>query len=176
VASFFFKILANVTVLYEEMEQQHIGEMMFTITSVKQSQLFFFVGTTLHYFFFLFGLVLLFLIIHKEYNKSTISLLVFFTLITTLFSSSAYFVFYLTSSVLLGLIFLRYWKNFKAKKTKKALLLALSFLTIMISHVIFIFVFANLQLYAVAETVQLFGFILLLLTFMSLLRKNEPKN
>src|SRR3989344_127740 len=174
-AAFFFKILTNITIVYDLVETQTRGSFSLTIASVQRSEIFFLVGSILHYFFFLSGLLLLFLIIYRQQERHTIWLLFFFLLLITFFSSAAYFVFYLTSSVLLGMIFLKYWSNFKEKRTKKALLLALSFLTILVSHLIFIFVFVNLQLYVVAETLQLFGFILLLLTFMSVVKSPVVK-
>lgn len=170
VASFFFKILTNITILYEQIDQTTKGNLMFTITSIQKSEILFLVGSVLHYFFFLFGLLTLFLIIYKQKERHTIALITFLLMIITFFSSAAYFVFYLTSSVLLFLIFFKYWKNFKMKKTKNSLLLALSFGALLLSHLTFIFVFLNLQLYVVAETLQLFGFILLLLTFMRVIK------
>ncbi|MBD3318714.1 hypothetical protein GF342_02275 [Candidatus Woesearchaeota archaeon] len=169
--SFFFKILANISVLYEKVEQKVLGPVVFTITSVKQVTVISALSTALHYFFFLAGLLILFLIIYKEKNVHTMLLLFFFVLMTTFFSSASYFVFYLTASVILGLIFSRYWQNFKTKRSRNGLLLALSFLFLLIAHVMFIFVFVNVQLYPVAELVQLFAFILLLITFMSVVRK-----
>jgi hypothetical protein len=171
VLGFFFKIMTNITVVYENITHQEVGPLLLTITSVKQSDIFLLVGTSLFYFLFLLGLLIVFLVVYKQYDKHTTLLLLYFIAIITFFSQYSYLVFYLTTTTLLGLIFNKYWKNFLKKKSKNSLLLALSFFTLIISHLIFVFVFVNLQLYVVAETLQLFGFILLLLTFISVIKK-----
>ena len=165
--SFLFKILTNISIVYEEITKQAVGPLTFTITEVKTSHLLLLLGTTLHYFFFLLGLLMLFLIIYKERHKHTIVLSIFFIGMLTLFSQSTYLVFYLSTVVFTAFIFHKYWGNFKAKKTRSSLLLALSFLMLIFSHIAFMLVNLNLQIYVVAETLQLFAFILLLLTFMS---------
>jgi hypothetical protein len=171
VAAFIFKIGSNIIILYDRVRVATVGNVDVTVHQIVKSEAFSHIGTTMHYFFFLLGLLMLYTIIYKQTHKPTSILLTFFIIITTLFSYRTFFVFYLTSAFILGFIFVKYWRNYREKKAKNTLLLALAFLVLMISHLVFIFVNIDLQFYVVAEVLQLFGFILMLLAFISIFRK-----
>jgi len=174
--SFFLKILANITIIYDTVIEQKVGALTFTTTLVTQSKFLVIFGKILHHFFFLLGLLMLFIIIYKQRDKYTITLLTFLVLVISVFSTSAFFVFVLTAAAISGLIFMKYWKNFRLKRKKNALLLALAFLMIFIGQLLFMALIFSRNLYPVAETIQLFGFILLLLTFISVVRKHDTTN
>lgn len=102
----------------------------------------------------------------KFYEVSQIALFVYLVLLISIVSNFQYFVFYLTSAVLLGLISLNYYKNYlNTNKNKNAFKVLLSFLLILLGNFFLIFVFLEGILYVVGEILVLVGFLLLLYTY-----------
>jgi hypothetical protein len=145
---------------------------------LRYANLFYRGGFFLHMTLMLGGLLLIFLISQKSRNRlhrfhevSQIGLFLYFIVLVSVFSNFRYTVFYLTSSVLLSLIVLNYYKNYLNKRTNNALLVMMSFLALLASHLLFVFVFVSNELYVVAEAVQLVGFLLLLYAYRSAVRR-----
>ena len=104
--------------------------------------------------------------LHKFYEVSQIALFIYLVLLISFVANFKYFVFYLTSSVLLGLIVLNYYKNYlNTNKNKYAWLVMFSFFFILIGNISFVFVFLMRGLYAVGEILLLLGFLMLLYTY-----------
>ena len=81
-------------------------------------------------------------------------------------SNFKYFVFYLTSMVILGIVVLNYYKNYlNANRRHNALLVMTSFLLILIGYLFFVFVFLWKELYVLGEVFMLVGFLMLLFTY-----------
>jgi hypothetical protein len=101
-----------------------------------------------------------------------IALYIYFVFLISVVSNFEYYVFYLTSSVLLGLIILNYYKNYlNTNKNKKAYLVMLSFLFVLIGNLFFIFVFLFKDLYVIGEMFQLIGFLILLYTYHKIIKR-----
>ncbi len=119
------------------------------------------------------GLLLVFFISQKSrarltkfYEVSQIALFIYLVTLISIVSNFKYFVFYLTSAVLLGLIVLNYYKNYlNAGRNKNAYQVMWAFLLILLGNLLFVFVFIWQTLYAVAEVLLLLGFLLLLFTY-----------
>lgn len=99
----------------------------------------------------------------KFYEVSQIALFGYLILLISFISNFKYFVFYLTSLVLVGLIVLNYYKNYlNTNKNKYAFQVMLAFLSLFIANIFFIFVFVSQPLYALGQVFMLGGFLLLL--------------
>ena len=99
------------------------------------------------------------------YEVSQIALFVYLIFLISVVSNFKYSVFYLTSSVILGMTVLNYYKNYlNTKRNKNALMVMFSFILLLIANLSSIFVFLYQSLYAVAEVFLLAGFLLLLYT------------
>ncbi len=109
----------------------------------------------------------------KKYHEvSQIALFMYLILLTSIVANFKYFIFYLTSAVILGMTVLNYYKNYlNSKKNKNAFRVMLSFLFILLSNIIFVFVFLYDKLYVVGEIVMLIGFLLLLATYRRIIKK-----
>ncbi len=104
--------------------------------------------------------------LRKFYEVSQIALFVYLLFLVTFVSNFQYFVFYLTNSVLLGLIVLNYYKNYlNTNRNARAFDVMLSFLLILIGNLVLVFVFAIPTLYVIGQLFILFGFLLLLHTY-----------
>lgn len=101
----------------------------------------------------------------KYYELSQIMLFVYLVLLISVIANFKYVVFYLTGVVLLGLIVLNYYKNYLNNKNENTLLVMLAFFLILISHLLFVFLFALPSLYVVGQIFLLLGFMLLLYAY-----------
>ncbi len=110
--------------------------------------------------------------LRKYYEVSQIALFIYLVLLVSVVSNFKYFVFYLTSAVLLGLITLNYYKNYlNTNKNARAFNVMLSFLFILAGNVALVFVFLSQMLYVIGEGLILIGFLQLLYTYYSVTRK-----
>ena len=109
----------------------------------------------------------------KKYHEiSQIALFIYLILLISIVANFRYFIFYLTSAVILGMTVLNYYKNYlNSKRNKNSFRVMLSFLFILFSNNIFIFVSFYDKLYIVGEVIMLIGFLLLLSTYRRITKK-----
>lgn len=172
--SFMFKILTNFTIYYKILTTRQIGFVTLTYQTIRSTDTLFFVGFLLYRILTLIGLYILYSIYQKQ-TKSNILIIVYLILVLTYFSQSAYYIFHLTSLLLLAFITSQYYKNYQKRKQYETKLLAYSFAIITISQLLFIFIRLNLHFYVIAEIVQLIGYIGLLCTFIMVLIYGKKK-
>ncbi len=99
----------------------------------------------------------------KFYEVSQIGLFIYLVFLISIVSNFKYFVFYLTSMVILGMVVLNYYKNYlNTDKNRNSFLVMNSFLLILISQFFFVFVFLWEEFYVFGEVFLLVGFLLLL--------------
>ncbi len=108
--------------------------------------------------------------LRKFYEISQIALFIYLVLLISIVANFKYFVFYLTSSIILALIVLNYYKNYlNTNKNKSAWLVMFSFFFILMGNISFIFVFLVPVLYVIGEIVSLIGFLMLLYTYRTII-------
>lgn len=173
--SFFSKILINFTIYYQVLHTQMIGSIEYAQVILKSSEILAVSGLFFYRLFTLLGLFLLYSIYEKQ-SKANIVLMIYFIIISILFSKEEYYIFYLTSFIFLGVISNRYYQNYKDNKEKTSGMLAASFSLITLSQIFFIFVNFTKHFYVVGEVIQLLGYILLLATFIMVLKHGREKN
>lgn len=128
-------------------------------------------GYFLQRFIFLVGLLALTSLCLRIRNRKTIFMLVFFVFIATWFSNQSYLIFHIIAAFLLIYISLYFYVNYLRKRTFSARLVPMSFFLLLISQILFIFVVMDLNLYVIANVFQLAGFVLLLFTYILVLKK-----
>ena len=107
----------------------------------------------------------------KFYEVSQIGLFVYLLLLVSVISNFRYEVFYLTSSVLLSLIVLNYYKNYLTTCKKSALKVMAAFLFILAGNLFSVFVFLQNGSYVAGEVLMLVGFLMLLHTYRQVVRR-----
>lgn len=114
--------------------------------------------------------------LHKYYELSQMALFVYLIMLISVVSNFKYFVFYLTSAVLLGLITLNYYKNYlNSNQNPNAFRVMSAFLIMFFANIFFIFVFLVEDFYVIAEVLLLVGFLVLLYTYYKITQiKNTP--
>lgn len=99
----------------------------------------------------------------KYYEVSQMALFVYLILLISIVGNFKYFVFYLTSIVLLGMTVLNYYKNYlNTDRNPNAWRVMVAFMFIMFSNMAFVFVFKWSAMYALGEILLLLGFLILL--------------
>ena len=103
----------------------------------------------------------------KKYHEvSQIALFIYLILLVSVIANFKYFVFYLTSAVILGMTTLNYYKNYlNNKRNKNAFRVMVAFLFILFSNIALVFVFLYSGFYVLGEILLLLGFLLLLYTY-----------
>lgn len=172
--SFFFKIITNFVLYYNVVKTMRVGFFTFTYHTVELSHFLYSGGILFYHVFMLLGLFMLYSIYLKN-NLFNSILIVYFILILTYFSVFAYYAFHLTALIFLIIITLQYWKNYVHSKYETNKLLFYSFNLIAISQILFIFIEFNLLFYVIAEIIQLFGYVGLLITFIKVLKNGKKK-
>jgi hypothetical protein len=109
--------------------------------------------------------------LRRFYEVTQIALFVYLILLISFVANFKFFVFYLTSSVLLALIVLNYYKNYLNTGKKTTFSVMLSFLFILIGNLFSIFVFLFKNIYVVGEFFMLVGFLLLLYTYRKVIKR-----
>ncbi len=140
---------------------------------INYQDLFFRSGVLLNMITMLGAWLLIFFVSQKKsgrlqsyYEVSQIALFVYLVVLISIVSNFKYFVFYLTSTVILGMTVLNYYKNYlNTNKSKNAYLVMSSFFLILIGNFFFVFVFLKTNLYVFGEMFLLAGFLLLLYTY-----------
>ncbi len=163
--SFIFKIITNFTIYNQILETKTIGLMTLTYQTVQYSNVLFFIGTLFSRLLMLLGLYMLYSLYYQKQEKNTIFWIVYFILITTYFSDSAYYLFHLTAFFFLAFIISKLLNNCRKTHDKPACFILMSFATIALSQIIFMFVSTNPLFYVVAEFIQLLGYFILLVAF-----------
>jgi hypothetical protein len=173
--SFLWKIATDITVYYDIINTKQAGIFTITYQTMRAEKVLFVAGHFAHYLFALLGLYLLYVVLNR---KSTMNhlLILYFIVMTTIFSNFSYFIFHLTAFVLLLGISYRYYLVCKQNKRNLTKLIFTSFSIIAVSQILFMFVKLWGNIYVAAQIIQLIGFILLLVAFISVLKNGKKKS
>lgn len=98
----------------------------------------------------------------KLYEVSQIMLFIYFVLLISWIANFQYIAFYLTGSVILGLIVLNYYQHYLNSQNSNSYRVMVAFFLILIAHLCFTFLFALPELYVLGQLFLLLGFMALL--------------
>jgi hypothetical protein len=172
--SFIFKI-ATYFILYSTHFQvqvyQLFGRMVYYVTPTSS---LFAVSFIIYAALTLLGFFIFFTVYEKLSLKSVI-LIMYLMVAVVLFSEDAYIFMHLTAFLLTLMIALSLWKSYRINGMKTTKCLALSFGIISLSLILFILAHNYSSMYVVGELVQLAGYVVLLVTFISVLKHGKKK-
>ena len=137
---------------------------------VNYSQLFFRTGFFVSMVTTLGAWLLMFFVSQKRsgrlkryYDVSQIALFVYLLVLISIVSNFTYFVFYLTSLVIIGLTVLNYYKNYlNTNRNRNAKTVMNAFIALMVGHLFFVFVFLFPSFYVIGQVLVLIGLLMLL--------------
>lgn len=177
-ASFFFvalafisKILATIPVYSKELKVEEVG--LVTVTSYMINKVTWInaLGISIARLIMLFAFLILVLVSLKIKDKKIIALFMYFLVISTTLVSASYIVFHVTLLLMLGILFLNYRKNCLRVKSLNAKLVMYSFLALLVSQIFFIFEVLVKHFYVIGETIQLIGYLMLLVAIIKMFIK-----
>ncbi len=182
--AFLFK-LGTYTVIYFSITKEIIGESIVAVTNINSldvsfRDLIYRLGFFLQMTSTLGGLLLLYLVSQKSrdrlkkfYEVSQIALFGYFVVLISIVSTFKYFIFYLTSFVLLALIVLNYYQNYLHKKTVNSRRVLNAFICLFVAQLFFVFIFVANWFYFVAEILTLIGFAIIASVYIQVNRKEK---
>ena len=182
--AFLFK-LGTYTVIYFSITKTIVGNTVGTVTGLQDvtitlRNLLYRLGFFVQMAATLGSLLLLYLVsqksrdrLNKFYEVSPITLFGYFVILISVISTFKYFVFYLTSFVLLALIVLNYYQNHLLKKTKNSKRVLIAFSCLFVAQFFFVFIFAVNWFYFVAEVLSLLGFSIIAYVYIQVSRKQK---
>lgn len=171
--SFLFKILSHFMIYYSHTEVHSIGIITLTYNTIRSSKALVFWGLLFYRVFSLLAYYFLYSVYTKQQPRSSIILIIYFLFLAAYISNTQYFMYHLTNLIMLVLITENLFKRYKDNKYSSTLLLSYSFLIITLSQGLFIFTTANVLFYIIAEVVQLIGYVLLLVTYIRVVRRGK---
>jgi len=174
-----FKIFTS-GVLYYFPVRETVAQVLGPVAGsrLKYSALFYRAGFFFQMACMLLAWLMIFLVSQKSrarltkfYEVTQIGLFMYLLLVVSVISNFDYKIFYLTSSVLLSLIVLNYYKNFITTRKKSALKVMAGFLFILAGNLISIFLFLQNGYYVAGQVLTLLGFLILLQTYRGVMRR-----
>lgn len=131
----------------------------------------FYIGYGLHILATIFAFLTLFMLANKITNPRIVLLLYLLIFPLIFFSRSYFFSFYITTSLITGLLALTYFQNTLKHRKFGPFCVFAAFLLLFLAHVQFLLSSVDNFFYYSASVSQLLGFILFLLTIVRVLRK-----
>ena len=119
----------------------------------------------------LLAFLILVLVSLKIKDKKMIVLLIYLLIISTTLVSASYVVFHVTLLIMLAILFLSYRKNYLKVKSLNAGMVMYSFLALLVSQVFFIFDGLVENFYVIGESIQVIGYLILLVAIMKMIVK-----
>jgi hypothetical protein len=174
-AAFLFKALTNFTIYYIKPMQANFGFVTLTYHTLQTSSILFFVGFLLYRLLSLLGFYVLYSIYEKNQSLSNVIMIIYFIVISTYFSDYQYHIYHLTSLMMISFIAWRFHVNYRENRNDATKLLSYSFAFLGASQIFSLFFKYGYFVYVLSETIQMAGFMILLLTFIKVLRDAKKK-
>jgi len=173
--SFIVKILTNILTKDVDWLSGEFWMPLFGPDAVRSFTMIPAIGFLLYALLTLFGFYIIYALLSKDELSMNYVIIAYFIIITTYFTRFTYFITFITAFIFLLAISRRYFIQYSKNNYKNTLFLGISFSIITLSQFVFTFTSSNPTLYAVAEIIQLIGYLLLLYTFTMVLRNAKKK-
>ena len=170
-SAFISKILATIPVYSKQLRVETVGLVTVTKYVINKVNWINALGISVARLVMLSAFLILVLVSLKIKDRKIIVLLVYFLIISTTLVSASYIVFHTTLLIMLAILFLNYRRNYLKVKSANAKMVMYSFLLLLISRIFFIFEGLINNFYVVGESVQLVGYLLLLLAIVKMFVK-----
>ena len=167
-------ILTKLVLYYDTTFTQTVGQMIVTYHIVRSTDILFNIGFFLHKLFTLLGLYALYRVAAKERPSKEILLGLYFLLALSIFGSMFYYVFHLTTLIILILIICAYYNIYKKNKLLNTKILIIAFVLLALSHSTFLF--SRLpSLYVVGQIIQLISYVIFLSLIIVIWKNGKKK-
>jgi hypothetical protein len=169
---FLFKVLTHLVIHLKLFEHYDLGTITISATTFNNLSLIYIFGHLIARFLILLGFLGIYMVIYKKNCKKDIFFMSYLMAIVAIIGHYKHILFYFTLAILLGLIVAHYYSSFRKKGANAILLVGSSFFFLLLSNVFFIALDFGENIYVLGEVVQLAGFLLLLGSYVMILRDN----
>ena len=155
-------IMTKLVLYYDTLVTKEIGQAVITYHIVKSVDIFYYIGFFFNRFLTLLGLYVIYKTPERK-NFSQDFILILYLIFAVSFSMQADYPLYnFTAFVLLVPIIRNYYKIYKKQKLSNTKILIFAFALLALSHLIFVFSEINSLFYALAQSIKLVSYIILL--------------
>ena len=172
---FICKIISNIFAYMNNVDFRVLGLEFLQKSELLNSQYWFALVFLVYEIVTLLGMYFLYHVYNRNEPKSTIILVTYLLCLSVMLSYYFYYVFYMTYLGILVLISMQFWTNYSKTGFGNTALLATSFSIIALAQLIFIIASVHSLFYAVAVAIQIVGYLLLLVTFVMVLKYGKKK-
>lgn len=169
--AFIAKILATIPIYSKELRVEKVGLITVTSQIINKVTWVNQFGVSIARLVMLLAFLVLVLVSLKINDKKIIALLIYLLIISTTLVSASYIVFHITLLIMLSILFLSYRKNYLKIKSLNAKLVMCSFFVLLISQIFFIFEGLVKHFYVIGESIQLIGYLILLIAVIKMFLK-----
>ncbi len=173
--SYLFKVVSNIMVYREVPETVELGIVSvqsFLLEQVAWSVTLKTIMYPLYKLLFLMALTLLLLSVAGAMKRRYYPMYFYFIFVSAVSSIHEDIVFYIISTVLLGLIAFYYYLNFLKNKTRNKRWVMYSFFILAFSGLMIALIEFSGWLYVLGEFLQLVAYLILLMVFIGIIKKN----
>lgn len=167
--AFVAKILATIPVYSKELKVEKVGLVTVTSNIINKATWINQFGISVARLVMLLAFLILLLVSLKIKDKKIILLVVYLLIISTTLVSVSYIVFHVTLLIMLAILFLAYRRNYLRVKSLNAKLVMYAFFALLLSQMFFIFEGLVKHFYVIGESVQLIGYLMLLIAVIKML-------
>ncbi len=169
--AFILKVVSNTLVYTKELSQARIGPWVLTKVTITQLGWVHSYAGLFFRFLLLSAFLVLLVLVLKIRDKKEIAIVAYLLLIVAFLSGLLHFLFHTTLAVFLAIITYSFYENMVAKRSKPSRYVFWSFLSLFLSHLFFMFDQVSNHFYVVGEVLQLVGALVLLATYLMVLKK-----
>ncbi len=167
-------IMTKLVLYYDTSFTQTVGQFVVTYNILKSVDIFYYAGFFFHRLFTLLGFYIIYKLPIERKNFKDFLLVLFFIGVISLLSKDVFYLFHLTSLVLLMLITRNYYQVYKKNKSSNTLILLSAFTLLSLSRIIFIASKLD-SMYVIANVIELVSYITLLILIIRILKHGTKK-
>ncbi|GIU68600.1 MAG: hypothetical protein KatS3mg001_450 [Candidatus Pacearchaeota archaeon] len=168
-------LITKLILYYDIGPSEQIGQAIIASNIVNSVDVFYYAGFFFHRFLTLAGLFLIYRLPRKQKMLEDYFLIFYFILISALLSKEFYYIYHITSFVLISLIIRNYYEIYSKNRFYNTKILILAFSILALSQLIFIFSVIDI-LFVVGGLVELVSYLIFLFLILKILDHGKEKN
>ena len=163
----------NLGLYYNLSTTYEIGRIIVTTNIISSIDIIYFTGFFISRFLVMLGFYFIYYITKKHKSELEHLLIIYFIAITAIISGSIDYIFNITITVLLALIFVNYNSVYKKTESKNTKILAYGFFILLVSYLLITLSKISSQIYVFANLLQLLSYMIFLYIIIKIYKHRE---
>lgn len=169
------RIIMNLGLYYNLSTTYEIGRIIITTNIIESVDVIYYTGFFLHRFLVMLGFYFIYYITKKHKSELEHLLIIYFIVVIAILAGNINYVFNITITVLIALIFVNYNSLYKRTKSRNTKILAYGFFILLISYLITTLSKISSHIYVFANLLQLFSYTIFLYIIIRIYKHGEKK-